>query len=61
VYCFGEAQEIDNQYIEIFGCKSRDFPILCLGISIHFRKLRDLYSKKVKEHLEMMFEQLETN
>jgi hypothetical protein len=35
-----------------FGCKSGNFPMTYLGISIHFRKLRNVDWKKVEERFE---------
>ena len=52
VYYFGKAQEVEDQYIEFFGCKSGNFPMTYLGIPIHFRKLRNVDWKKMEEHFE---------
>ena len=41
-----------DQYVELFGCKSGDFPIQYLGIPIHFRKLRNAEWRKVEERFE---------
>ncbi|WVZ62771.1 LOW QUALITY PROTEIN: hypothetical protein U9M48_012475, partial [Paspalum notatum var. saurae] len=39
VFYFGAAQEAKPQYIELFGCNLRSFPMRYLGIPIHYRKL----------------------
>ena len=36
-FCFGEAKNYENHYMELFG--SGNFPIRYLGIPIHYRKL----------------------
>jgi hypothetical protein len=52
LFCFGNAQDHLDQYVELFGCKSSDFPIRYLGIAIHFRKLRNAEWRKVEECFE---------
>jgi len=39
IFCFGEAKNYENHYMELFGCNSGNFPIRYLGIPIHCRKL----------------------
>ena len=41
LFCFGEAQDTKTQYTYLFGCKSGDLPLKCLGIPIHYKKLRN--------------------
>jgi hypothetical protein len=52
LFCFGEAQEARDQYAEIFGCRSGDFPLKYLGIPIHYRKLSNSDWKRVEERFE---------
>ncbi|WVZ95101.1 hypothetical protein U9M48_040905 [Paspalum notatum var. saurae] len=52
LYCFGDAQDVLDQYMEIFGCKNGEFPFSYLGIPIHFKKLRNADWKKVEERFE---------
>jgi hypothetical protein len=52
LFYFGNAQDHINQYVEMFGCKSGDFPIQYLGVPIHFRKLRNAGWRKVEESFE---------
>jgi len=39
IFCFGEAKNYKNHYMELFGCNLSNFPIRYLGIPIHYRKL----------------------
>jgi len=39
IFCFGEAKDCENQYMELFGCNPGAFPIRYLGIPIHYRRL----------------------
>jgi hypothetical protein len=39
LFCFGEAEEVIDQYAELFGCKAGEFPLKYPGIPIHYRKL----------------------
>jgi hypothetical protein len=52
LFCFGEAQYVADQYAEMFGCVSGDFPLKYLEIPIHFRKLSNTDWKRVEEHFE---------
>jgi len=49
LFCFGNAQDHIDQYDELFGCKSGDFPIRYLGTPIQFRNLRNAEWRKVEE------------
>jgi hypothetical protein len=52
LFCFRNAQDHLDQYVRLFGCKSDNFPIWYLGISICFRKLRNAEWRKVEERFE---------
>jgi len=39
IFCFGEAKNYENHYMELFDCNLDNFPIRYLGVSIHYRKL----------------------
>ena len=52
VYCFGDAQDVLEQYTQLFGCKSGEFPMTYLGIPIHFRKLRNADWRTVEERFD---------
>jgi len=52
IYFFGDAKEEKDKYTELFGCKSRNFPMTYLGILIHFKKLKNAVWHKVEERFE---------
>ena len=39
IFCFGEAQQCEAQYSQLFGCQSGNYHFKYLGIPIHHRKL----------------------
>jgi hypothetical protein len=39
LFCFGEAQDSANEYVELFGCGQGQFLIRYLGILIHYQRL----------------------
>jgi hypothetical protein len=53
LFCFSEAQDEDNQYVELFGCAQGQFSIRYLGIPIHYRRLTSAQSKLVDERLQL--------
>jgi hypothetical protein len=52
LFCFGEAQEVADQYAEMLGCRIGEFPLTYLGIPIHYRKLSNTDWKRVEERFE---------
>lgn len=52
LYCFGEAKDFENEYMELFGCSTGQFPFRYLGIPIHYRRLRNADWKEVVERFE---------
>src|ERR1041385_8254855 len=52
LFCFGEAQDARVQYAEIFGCEQGQFPIMYLGIPIHYRILANAEWKHVEKRLQ---------
>ncbi|WVZ69841.1 hypothetical protein U9M48_018567 [Paspalum notatum var. saurae] len=52
IFCFGQAKECENDYSELFGCRSGSFPFRYLGLPMHYRKLRN----SDRKHIEEMFE-----
>jgi len=52
IFCFGEAKNYENYYMEQFGCNSGNFPIRYLGIPIHYRKLSNNDWVKIQERFE---------
>jgi hypothetical protein len=59
LFCFGEAQEVADQYAKMFGCRIGEFPLTYLGIPIHYMKLNNVDWKRVEEHFEKKTQQLE--
>ena len=53
LFCFGEAQDEATQYAELFGCGLGQFPIMYLGIPIHYRRLTNAEWKIVEERLQL--------
>jgi hypothetical protein len=41
IFCFGKAKDIEQQYMQIFGCEAGALPFKYLGIPIHHRTLRN--------------------
>jgi hypothetical protein len=41
IFCFGDAEDARPDYVDLFCCKSGEFPIKYLGIPIHYRTLRN--------------------
>ena len=52
IFCFGEAKNYENHYMELFGCNSGNFPIRYLGIPIHYRKLSNNDWVRIQERFE---------
>jgi hypothetical protein len=52
LFCFGDAQDAAAQYADIFGCEQGQFPIMYLGIPIHYRKLTNAEWRHVEERLQ---------
>jgi hypothetical protein len=52
IFCFGKAKDVEDQYMELFGCEVGSFPFRYLGIPIHFRKLKNGEWKLVEDRFE---------
>ncbi|WVZ69828.1 LOW QUALITY PROTEIN: hypothetical protein U9M48_018555 [Paspalum notatum var. saurae] len=52
IFCFGQAKECENDYSELFGCRSGSFPFRYLGLPMHYRKLGNSDRKHIEERLE---------
>jgi len=52
LFCFGEAKEFEDHYMQLFGCNTGSFPIRYLGIPIHYRRLSNSDWLRVQEWLE---------
>ncbi|WVZ91755.1 hypothetical protein U9M48_037881 [Paspalum notatum var. saurae] len=49
IFCFGQAKECENDYSELFGCRLGSFPFRYLGLSMHYRKLRNSDWRHIEE------------
>ena len=52
IFCFGEAKNYENHYMELFGCNSGNFPIRYFGIPIHYRKHSNNDWVRIQERFE---------
>ena len=52
VFCFGEANDSLDQYLDLFQCKQGSLPMKYLGIPIHQRRLRNSDWNLVEERFE---------
>ena len=52
IFCYGQAKEFEDEYIELFGCNVGEYPFRYLGIPMHHRQLRNIDWSKVEEHFE---------
>jgi hypothetical protein len=56
VFCFGKAKDVQDQYINLFGCAAGVFPFRYLGIPIHYRKLKNREWKPIEDRFERKLE-----
>ena len=52
LFCFGEAQAVQMEYEQIFGCSQGMFPFRYLGIPMHYRRLQNSVWKRVDERFQ---------
>ncbi|WVZ88927.1 hypothetical protein U9M48_035394, partial [Paspalum notatum var. saurae] len=52
IFSFGQAKECENDYSELFGCRSGSFPFRYLGLPMHYRKLGNSDRKHIEERFE---------
>jgi hypothetical protein len=39
LFCYGQATEIEEQYMELFRCDMGNYPFRYLGIPMHHKKI----------------------
>ena len=39
LFCFGEAREVESDYMNIFGCQVAETPLTYLGIPLQFKRI----------------------
>ena len=59
LFCFGEAQAVQMEYEQIFGCSQGMFPFRYLGISMHYRRLQNSDWKGVDERFQKKVKRME--
>ena len=52
ICCFGQAKEMEQQYLHLFGCQSGKYPFRYLGIPMHFKKLSNADWRIIEEKFE---------
>jgi len=52
IFCYGQAKEFEEEYIELFGCNAGQYPFRYLGIPMHHRQLLNNDWRKVEERFE---------
>ena len=52
ICCFGQAKEMEQQYLNLFGCQSGKYPFRYLGIPMHFKKLSNADWRIIEEKFE---------
>jgi len=49
IFCYGKAKEFEDEYIELFGCNTGEYPFRYLGIPMHHRKLQNIDWRRIEE------------
>ena len=52
IFCYGQAKEFEDEYIELFGCNAGEYPFRYLGIPMHYPQLHNIDWRKVEERFE---------
>ena len=52
IFCYVAAKEMEDIYIDLFGCNAGEYPFSYLGIPMHHRQLLNSEWSKVEEHFE---------
>ena len=52
LFCFGQAQLVEEEYRQLFGCEIGSLPFKYLGIPIHHKKLKNGEWKPVEDCFE---------
>jgi hypothetical protein len=54
LFCYGEAQRMENHYTLLFGCGLGQYPFRYLGIPMHHKKISNADWKIIKEKVELL-------
>ena len=49
IFCYGKEKEFEDEYIELFGCNTGEYPFRYLGIPMHHRKLKNIDWRRIEE------------
>jgi hypothetical protein len=52
LFCYGQAREMEDQYIELFGCGLGEYPFRYLGIPMHHKKISNAVWKIIEDKFE---------
>jgi hypothetical protein len=52
IFYFGQAEEEEDSYVRLFGCKKGNYPFKYMGIPMHFRKLSNNVWKFIESKIE---------
>ena len=50
--CFGEAKEVESDYMDILGCQVAETPLTYLGITLHYKRLSNKDWKIIEDRFE---------
>ena len=51
-FCFGEAKEVESDYMNIFGCQVAETPLTYLRIPLHFKRISNKDRKVIEDRFE---------
>ena len=52
LFCFGEAKEVESDYMNIFGCQVVETPHTYLGIPLHYKRISNKDWKIIEDRFE---------
>ena len=52
LFCFGEAREVESDYMNIFGCQVAETPLTYLRIPLHFKRISNKDRKVIEDRFE---------
>ena len=52
LFCFGEAKEVESDYMNIFGCQVAEAPLTYLGRPLHYKRISNKDRKIIEDRFE---------
>jgi len=52
LYCFGDAKQMQDNYVGIFGCQVAETPFTYLGIPLHHKRISNKDWKVIEDRFE---------